>query len=241
MQHMWQTSEHKRITSRRFLVSALFLSIIIIQVSIACGFAPQARASTTLATSHMTNCANPIPTNNGSTAAPAPATPGIVVINEVLSAPQSQWNCNPSDNALRQSNAWVEIYNPQNQPYDLYAAHASIDEGPATKEYLLPFGSIISAYGFLVVFPFGNVSPSAFSQLSSVRLLINLQVVIDQVSLPSLPFDASYARIPDRSENWQITTTPTMGSSNQSILTAEKTATATSLQSQTTQPKSTQK
>src|SRR5262249_14985856 len=155
---------------------ALFLSITIIQVSIACGFVPQAYPPRTLAAPRMMNCVNPIPPDNGLTATPAPATPGIVVINEVLSFPQSQWNC-----TANADNTWIEIYNPQNQPYDLYAAHASVDQGPGTDSYILRFGSIISAHGFLVIFPFQNLPPNAYTQLSSVRLLA-AQTVIDEVS-----------------------------------------------------------
>jgi hypothetical protein len=39
-------------------------------------------------------------------------------------------------------------------------------------------------------------------------------VTIDQVNIPSLPVDQSYARIPDGSNVWQITNTPTVDSSN---------------------------
>jgi hypothetical protein len=38
--------------------------------------------------------------------------------------------------------------------------------------------------------------------------------VIDQVNIPGLATDDSFARIPDGSSNWQITTTPTIDAGN---------------------------
>jgi hypothetical protein len=145
-----------------------------------------------------------------------PATPGIVVINEVLSFPQLEWACTRPNNTSSQENAWVEIYNPQDQPYDLYTAHARIETNGGTQHdqvYPLPLGSIIAAHGFLVIFPFINLPSNGYTQLSSVRLTIP-PVVIDEVSPPALAADTSYARVPDGSDNWQIMTIPTIASSN---------------------------
>jgi hypothetical protein len=114
----------------------------------------------------------------------------------------------PGSTTYNEVNAWTEIYNPQDQPLDLYQAHASIDEGSGTESYTLPIGSIIEAHGFLVVFPFTGASP-----ISQVRLTIS-QTVIDEVPLPLLSTNTSYARIPDGADKWQITTTPTIASSN---------------------------
>ena len=47
----------------------------------------------------------------------------------------------------------------------------------------------------------------------NVRLLIG-EVTIDQIDIPSLNIDQSYARIPDGSSSWQITNTPTIDASN---------------------------
>jgi hypothetical protein len=164
-----------------------------------------------------------------------------VVINEVLPFPQSQWNCTVSTNdGSNRDNVWIEIYNPQDQPFDLYAAHASIDQGPGTASYILHLGSIISAHGFLVVFPFHYSSLNAYTQFPPVRLLIS-QTVIDAVSPPTLLPDTSYARIPDGSNNWQIMTIPTIGNSNQYITETEQTRNDTRTQSHTTKQKSTKK
>ena len=105
---------------------------------------------------------------------------------------------------------FVELYNPQNQPYNLYTAHAIFEIGSSTIPYYLPLGSVIASHGYLVLFA------SMFSGTlirANVRLLIG-GVTIDQVNIPSLPVDQAYARIPDGSNIWRITNTPTIDSSN---------------------------
>jgi hypothetical protein len=93
------------------------------------------------------------------------------------------------------------LYNPQSQAYNLYAAHASFDTGPNTLPFYLPLGAVIAPHGYLVLFP------SMFSGTlikANLRLII-AGVTIDQVTIPSLTIDQSYARIPDGSNSWQIT------------------------------------
>ncbi len=59
--------------------------------------------------------------------------------------------------------------------------------------------------------------PSVFSGTliikANLRLII-AGVTIDQVNIPSLPIDQSYARITDGSKFWHITNTPTIDASN---------------------------
>jgi hypothetical protein len=142
----------------------------------------------------------------------APATPGIVLINEVLSMPGSPWNCSELNKTFSlKSDSWVELYNRQNQPYNLYAAHASFDTGPNTLAYYLPFGAAIAAHSYLVIFP--EVYSSIDLSAGSLRLVI-AGTTIDEVNIPALPTDHSYARVPDGSNNWQITNTPTIDASN---------------------------
>jgi hypothetical protein len=220
MDYTWYNSAYKQFDNARFIVINIVVSIILIQVSVTCGASPRAYMPTALAAPNV-NCANPTPPNSGSTA--PSATPSVVVINEVLTSPQSQWTCTgkpnytPNQESGWAKYAWVEIYNPQNQPLDLYAAHATFFyETQSTQQhqfYSLPFGSTIAAHGFLVFFPFTNLFSNGYTQISSVRLTIS-QTVIDQVSLPPLAVDTSYARIPDGSNHWQITATPTIASSN---------------------------
>ncbi len=156
-------------------------------------------------------CAPLIPPSVPGSPLPAPAIPGKLLINEVLSLPGSRWNCSEQNNTYSiTSDSWVELYNPQSQPYNLYAAHATFDIGSSSMPFYLPLGSVIAPHGYLVLFP------SMFSGTlinTNVRLLIG-GVTIDQINIPSLPVDQSYARIPDGSNLWQITNAPTVDSSN---------------------------
>lgn len=157
-------------------------------------------------------CAPPIPPPVPGSLAPAPATPGILLINEVLSTPGSTWNCSDLNKTFSISNdSWVELYNPQNQPFNLYAAHASFDTEPNTSVYYFPFGAAIAAHGYLVLFP--AVYSDTLLIGANLRLLF-AGVTIDQVTVPALPVDQSYARIPDGSNTWRVTNTPTIDASN---------------------------
>src|SRR6266487_1079588 len=156
-------------------------------------------------------CAPLIPPPVPGSPPPAPALPGRLLINEVLSLPGSRWNCSEPNNTYSiNSDSWVELYNPQSQAYNLYAAHASFDTGPNTLPFYLPLGAVIAPHGYLVLFP---------SMFSGTLLKTNLRLIvagvtIDQINIPSLPIDQSYARIPNGSNLWQITNTPTIDASN---------------------------
>ncbi len=157
-------------------------------------------------------CAPPIPPPLPGSPVPAPAIPGILLVNEVLSMPGSTWNCSELNKTFSISDdSWVELYNPQNQPFNLYAAHASFDTGPNTFVYYFPFGAAIAAHGYLVLFP-ARYSDTPING-ANLRLLI-AGVIIDQVTVPTLPLDQSYARIPDGSNTWRVTNTPTIDASN---------------------------
>ncbi len=237
MHYIRKISAYKQSRNTRLLVIKLLFGIIAIQASVTCRTSPQAHVPIVLAMSH-TSCVNPTPPNNGITASPAPATSGIVVINEVLTSPHSQWTCTGLNSSPNQEIPWVEIYNPQNQPFDLYASRTiisyAIDSTQQHQEYLLPFGSVIAAHGFLVAFPFTNLPLKGSALISPVRLIMS-QTVIDQVSIPYLADDTSYARIPDGSSNWQVMTTPTIASSN--IIATGQTGSGTSPQNHTTKQK----
>ncbi len=144
----------------------------------------------------------------------SPATPGIVVINEILNNPASTWNCSePAGTSSLSTDSWVELYNPQNQPFNLYTAHTSLDAGPNTPTFHFPFGAAIAARSYFVVFP--DTYAGMLNAGNNLQLTIG-GTEIDQVSVPALAPDTSYARIPDGSANWQITTNPTIDASNTS-------------------------
>jgi hypothetical protein len=144
-----------------------------------------------------------------------PATPGIVLLNEILTNPGQSWNCAEQGGAYSiMSDSWVEMYNPQSQPFNLYEVHAYFDDGPNTFRFYLPFGAAIAPYGFLVVFP-NSAAGSTLLAGSNLRLMFAASsTAIDEVSIPGLAVNDSYARIPDGSPTWDITTTPTIDSSN---------------------------
>ena len=157
-------------------------------------------------------CAPLIPPPVSGTPVPTPAIPGRLLINEVLSLPESTWNCSEQDKSFSiNDDSWVELYNPQSQPYNLYAAHASFDTGPNTLPDYLPLGAAIAPHGYLVLFP--SVFSGTLIIKANLRLMI-AGVTIDQISIPTLPLDQSYARIPDGSNFWQITNTPTIDARN---------------------------
>lgn len=103
------------------------------------------------ATQH--GCAPATPPPLAGTLAQPEATAHVVFINEVLSNPGSVWNCSEQGTSSSSNNAWVELYNPQNQAFDLYAVHSSFDAGLNTTPFYFPVGAAIAAHGFLVIFP----------------------------------------------------------------------------------------
>ncbi len=162
------------------------------------------------ATGH--NCAPPIPPPVPGTLGNPSATPGTLFINEILLVPHSVWNCSDSGGYFSTRDAWIEIYNPQSQSLNLYAAHTFIDTGSSTNSYYLPFGTAIAAHGFLVLFPF--YSPNFRPGPSMTFRLVIGTTVIDQIVVPTLGPDQSYARTSDGGPNWQITAAPTIDASN---------------------------
>jgi hypothetical protein len=189
----------------RHLAAFLAATLLLIALFFSIGL-PHSFAST----GH--NCAPNIPPSVPGTLDNPSATPGTLFINEILLVPHSVWNCSETGGYFSTRDAWIEIYNPQSQPLNLYAAHTFIDTGSNTNTYYLPFGTAIAAYGFLVLFPF--YSPNFRPSPSMTFRLIIGTTVIDQVVVPTLGPDQSYARTTDGGPNWQITSAPTIDASN---------------------------
>jgi hypothetical protein len=158
------------------------------------------------------NCVSTIPSPVPGTPAPAPTAPGTLFINEVLTNPNTPWNCADQSYTSKDAwskDAWIELYNTQNQPVDLSSSHAEINIGTTEYAYILPFPSIIASHGFLVVFP---LIGSDISTIPSAQLKIG-GTIIDSISVPTLLPDQSYARITDGG-SWQVSNYPTIGASN---------------------------
>ena len=144
---------------------------------------------------------------------PAQALPGEILINEALSQPRSSWNCSePNGVFSAPKDSWIELYNPQSQPLDLYAVHAQISLNGGSTNTLLPFGSAIAPQGFLVIFPLEHqtvASPASWNIILSID-----GIVIDQAAIPPLQPDQSYARVPDGTTTWLYAGNPTIDASN---------------------------
>ena len=161
------------------------------------------------ASSHA--CAPSIPPPVPGPLVPAPATLGIVMINEVLYAPSTVWNCLDQGSPSYRTDSWVELYNTTGQSLDLSASHASFTSNTSPYPYYFPINSAILAHGYLVLFPDAGTSLLA----SGANLSFNISgVSIDQLAIPSLAPDQSYSRMPDGASTWQITLAPTIDASN---------------------------
>lgn len=180
--------------------------------------------TTFAATGH--GCAPAVPPGIPGSPAPAPAAAGVIVINEVLLSPHSTWNCSETSGTyFTITDSWIELYNTQNQPYNLYSAHAVIDSGPNTNPYYFPFAASIAAHGYLVVFPLINAKFEE-TETPLLRLIIS-SVTLDQVTVPTLGPDQSFARTSDGASTWAITSTPTIDASNTSLVTPTATSSGT--------------
>ena len=156
-----------------------------------------------------------LPTIQGPITIP-PEQAGTVLINETLLSSKKTWSCPGATSVPGPTDtSWLELYNPMALSFDIYSVHAAIDGGSGTTPMYFPFGSAITAHGFLTIFPNNNIifphnTPETFTR----RLLFN-GTVIDQITIPSnLGNDQSYARVSDGASKWVITDTPTIGSSN---------------------------
>lgn len=178
-------------------------------------------------------CAPGTPPPVSGTPITAPSTPGSIVINEVLSQPNSTWNCSELPGVFSVAkDSWIELYNTQNQAFNLYAAHAEISLDGGSTWYYLPFGSAIDAKRFLVVYP--EEDHLAASLQWTIVLAIG-STVVDQAIVPALEPDQSYARTQDGSGSWQFVGLPTIDASNNGS-DQPPTPTPTPLQTQTPQP-----
>lgn len=135
-----------------------------------------------------------------------------VVFNEVLPFPYFKWNCDSQTSPNLLLDTWVELYNLTGQPLDLYK-HICVDTGSSTAVACLPIDSIIPAHSFFTFFPYLINNNFLIKGDSDLRLLLD-GVPIDQVHIPVLPRDVSYARLPDGTGKWQPDTNPTINASN---------------------------
>jgi hypothetical protein len=83
--------------------------------------------------------------------------------------------------------------------------------------YYFPLGAAIAPLGYLVLFP--DVGSNLLA--SGAKLSFSITgTSIDQLTIPTLGDDQSYARIPDGKNTWSITISPTVDAGNSSPIPA---------------------
>ncbi len=151
--------------------------------------------------------------NEGLNSEPVSATtedggnPDLVIINEFL----------PDPNTLY-TEEWVEFYNPQHLAADLSGYILDDITTGGTNPYSIPAGTVVPAYGFLVLYQ-GATGVGLNNAGDTVNLLKPDGVtVIDSYTYSSSSDDVSYGRESDGSSTWITFDVPTPGASNTVIM-----------------------
>ncbi len=114
---------------------------------------------------------------------------------------------------------WIEIYNPSSLAMDIsgYKIYDNGGKNGTKPKKEFPAGSVIPANEFLVIIT-DDADPSGFGLSSGgewVWFEDTTGTVIDSVNMAAVTDpEASYGRLPDGSENWQILIPRTRGYSN---------------------------
>jgi hypothetical protein len=127
---------------------------------------------------------------------------------------------------------WIELYNDGDVDIDL--ANYLLEDGNSNKNDDLVLSGTILAKGFVV---FNHAEGWLNNGGDTVKLYNNASpsAIIDQYTYGSVDSTKSVARIPNGSENWQVTTIVTNNSSNPSP-TSIPTSVPTSVSTQTATP-----
>ncbi len=143
----------------------------------------------------------PTPTSGG------PLDSSTIKLNEVLTNPKKDWNCDGKSDA---SDQWIELINISGNDESLFGLQLE-SQG---QTVLLSSTARIGAHSYLVIF--GNQIPTLPLSRGSgqIELLDGSGAVVDAVNYPALELDQSYARNPDGAGQWQQTSTPTPGAAN---------------------------
>lgn len=146
-----------------------------------------------VATSLFTNCKND---DDESTPEQPSATQGIY-INEVCSS----------------GTDWVEIYNSTDKDVALGGFKLQDDKG-TDEEYTFKSDAKIPAKGFLVLEKEKEFEFGISSKGDIIKLLDPQRKIIDEVTVPELDENATYARKTDGGTEWTVTANGTKGNSN---------------------------
>ena len=132
---------------------------------------------------------------------------------------------------------WIELYNDGDTDIDL--AGYLLEDGNSIKTDDLTLSGIISAQGFIV---FNHTDGWLNNGGDTIKLYNNATtpVIIDQYTYGTVNSTKSVARIPNGSENWEITSNITNNATNPTpTLTPTQTLTETPTQEPTKTPSST--
>jgi len=177
-----------------------------LSISIICLIPFQGRAYAT----HGCAPENPSPVN-GQAVIISASTHGLV-LNEVLTMPHSIWNCNDTSGYTTASDSWIELYNDDDQAYNLYNSHIYLDNGAGSNPYYLPIGTSIASHSYVVLFPCASGN-ACITEKPTIRLMIN-SISLDQTTVPIMTPDQSWDRLSNGTGDWQTSNAPTIGFAN---------------------------
>jgi hypothetical protein len=142
-------------------------------------------------------------------AAAQPANPSTIKLNELLSAPKQDWNCDGKTGATDQ---WIELTNTSGSDADLSGFQLLSQGSNNDQPILLPLETRIAAHSYLVIFDRQIPQIQLFPGGGTLELLDANGQIADSVNYPALATDQSYARA--ASGQWSATSTPTPGKAN---------------------------
>jgi hypothetical protein len=182
--------------------TAAALLLIFLSCSLFLFWIPAPASASPSAKSCPTSNLPPTPT------AGAPFDPNSIKINELLTNPNKDWNC---DGIINGNDQWIELINLSDSDAGLFGLQLCCDA--KNHPYLLLSTNRIAANGFLVIFS-GQISSQIHISPNggTLTLLDGQGNAIDTVNYPPLGPDQSYIR--DSSGQWSISDTPTPGAPN---------------------------
>ncbi|HEU5370066.1 MAG TPA: lamin tail domain-containing protein [Ktedonobacterales bacterium] len=138
-----------------------------------------------------------------------PANPATIKLNELLSNPKQDWNC---DGKIGATDQWIELTNTSGSDADLSGFQLLSQGSNNNLPVLLPLETRIAAHSYLVIFDTEIPKMQLFPGGGTLTLLDANGQIADSINYPALGLDQSYARA--TSGQWSITGTPTPGAAN---------------------------
>ncbi|HEY7357087.1 MAG TPA: lamin tail domain-containing protein, partial [Ktedonobacterales bacterium] len=142
------------------------------------------------------------------TSAP-PANPATIHLNELLSNPSQDWNCDGKNGTTDQ---WIELINTSGSDADLSGFQLLSQGSNNNLPVLLPLGTRIATHSYLVLFDAQIPKVHLFPGGGTLELLDANGQIADSINYPLSGTDQSYARA--SSGQWSISSTPTPGAAN---------------------------